>query len=406
MTEFLQIIDIPAIRIAIMASMVVVYLMAAAVWLRPSTQYYGQHWILGGGLLVLGMLLLALRGRVWDSLSIVLANALIVAGAFALLCGVRVFAGRPAHRSLPVVAGVGASLFFLYFTYIIPSAQVRVIFMTSIMALVCFLLTILLWRNFQSGTKALQRGIAGLLAMAGLYFGVVAITALVSANPETQSPAHTPMFLNFTLVSIVVMFTFTVLAQRRLQQQLEYDMRHDFLTGALDRRAFEEAGEQELAASIRYTRPLSLIFLDLDHFKRINDQYGHKAGDETLKRASQDLARHLRKSDVFARTGGEEFGILLPETNHPDALSLASRILREVEKRPLPVQGHEHITVSAGVASVAGGTSITWEAFTKAADDALYDAKHNGRNCVSSADTIDLDETGPKTIYLQQRPAT
>lgn len=396
MTEFMPIVDIPTIRIAALATMVVVYLMALTIWLRPSTQYYGRYWALGGGLLVLGILLLALRDRVWDSLSIVLANALIVAGAVALLCGVRVFVRRSAHRLFPVAAGFGAGLFYLYFTYIIPSVQVRVVFMTSFMALVCFLLATLLWRNFQPGVKALQRGIAGLLAMAGLYFGSVAVTALVSANPETQSPAHTPMFLNFTLISIVVMFTLTVIAQRRLQQQLEYDMRHDFLTGALVRRAFEEAAEQELAASNRYTRPLSLIFLDLDHFKRINDQHGHKAGDETLKRASQDLARHLRKSDVFARTGGEEFAILLPETNLQDALSLANRILCEVAKKPLPIEGQEYLTVSAGVASVAGGKPTTWAAFAKAADDALYNAKRNGRNCVSSAGTIDLDESSPQ----------
>jgi diguanylate cyclase (GGDEF)-like protein len=113
----------------------------------------------------------------------------------------------------------------------------------------------------------------------------------------------------------------------------------------------------------------------------------------------------LRKSDIFARTGGEEFGILLPETNLTDALSLANRILREVEKNPLPIQEQEYLTASAGVASVAGGTSTTWEAFNKAADDALYDAKHNGRNCVSSAGTIDLDESGSQTIDLQQRRA-
>lgn len=156
----------------------------------------------------------------------------------------------------------------------------------------------------------------------------------------------------------------------------------DGLTGVLNRRAFYERGEAELARIGRYGGTAALLALDIDHFKRVNDTWGHKAGDQVLIAFAGGVRRCLRESDLIGRVGGEEFCILAPNTENADAL--AERILSLVRGSPI-ASGTEQIriTTSIGISNLRAGDTSVADAVCRA-DAALYKAKHSGRDrCVS-----------------------
>ncbi|HEY0837379.1 MAG TPA: sensor domain-containing diguanylate cyclase [Azospirillum sp.] len=164
----------------------------------------------------------------------------------------------------------------------------------------------------------------------------------------------------------------------------------DSLTGASNRRHFIEVAEREIERAQRYRRPLSMLMLDIDHFKRVNDTYGHHVGDEALRAFTAVCQRTLRRNDILGRMGGEEFAVLLPETDAPGARRLAERIRRKVMETAVPADGGAvRFTVSIGVASCQGGEH-TVDALLSCADEALYQAKHAGRNRVVGAVQVPL----------------
>jgi diguanylate cyclase (GGDEF)-like protein len=156
----------------------------------------------------------------------------------------------------------------------------------------------------------------------------------------------------------------------------------DGLTQCYNRRYFEEALERECNRARRHKRPLSLVLFDIDHFKQKNDAFGHVAGDSILRQIAAAIAPRLRREDIFARTGGEEFAVLLPEIAAQGANVTAEKIRRIVEEATLMVERDVvRITVSVGFASL--DTVLPQpSALFKAADEALYRAKDAGRNCV------------------------
>jgi len=156
----------------------------------------------------------------------------------------------------------------------------------------------------------------------------------------------------------------------------------DALTGAYNRRVFDDRLQGELAFSVRHKQPLSLLLLDVDHFKQFNDTHGHQAGDRVLQVVSRRIAETLRTEDVFARYGGEEFGILVRDTTPVGALVVAERLRGLVADTPIVYEGRElSVTVSIGVAC-NGADSVTAEQLIKEADEALYRAKERGRDRV------------------------
>ena len=160
---------------------------------------------------------------------------------------------------------------------------------------------------------------------------------------------------------------------------LDLQARTDALTGLLNRRGFESQMAFAMALARRSTRPLSVIAVDVDHFKRVNDTYGHEAGDEVLRRLARTLETRLRGSDVIARLGGEEFVALLPDTDLEGARAIAQTLVTAMAQQQDPVVGT--ITVSAGVASMRGADD-TGTAILRRSDIALYEAKGQGRNRV------------------------
>ena len=173
-----------------------------------------------------------------------------------------------------------------------------------------------------------------------------------------------------------------------LELRLEAEARRDPLTGVPNRRRFEEQAEQEVERTRRFGRPLSVFIIDLDHFKHINDSLGHALGDEVLRAVAGLCRRSMRQTDLFARLGGEEFVALLPETNLKDATLLADRLRAQVSETPVLLKPDPRtITVSIGVAEY-DPSNPSWQAMLDAADQALYEAKRQGRNRVVRSDRL------------------
>ena len=215
----------------------------------------------------------------------------------------------------------------------------------------------------------------------GIVFGIVSI-ALREVIALDQLPAATPLLwrvanaLAYIAVVAVAMAGLTKL--RTSQAQLNLLATHDQLTSVLNARAFAERLTQELERNSRYPRPLSLLYLDLDNFKVINDSHGHQTGDAVLRLVADAMRTSVRQSDVVGRLGGDEFAVLMPETDAPLADAAAKRLaasLRNVFK------GTPSVTASIGVVSCAA-TDANTDDLLRRADQAMYDAKRLGKDRV------------------------
>jgi diguanylate cyclase (GGDEF)-like protein/PAS domain S-box-containing protein len=169
--------------------------------------------------------------------------------------------------------------------------------------------------------------------------------------------------------------------QKLLLSQIEQMAVTDELTGICNRRGLFEHGKRDIARAHRLTTPLCVLFLDIDHFKYLNDHFGHDQGDLVLKQLSGRIQSHIREFDLFARYGGEEFVILLPDTSAEHAGQIAERIRKTVIETSFPfLENQNHVTVSIGVESL--GPEDTLQVLIKKADQLMYVAKQNGRNRV------------------------
>jgi diguanylate cyclase (GGDEF)-like protein len=171
-----------------------------------------------------------------------------------------------------------------------------------------------------------------------------------------------------------------ILARQKIEKELVHLATIDPLTSIPNRRKFDDMLHYELNRDTRYKNKLSLIFCDLDYFKLINDGYGHKIGDDVLKEFTTMVCKNIRRTDIFARWGGEEFILLLPETDIKTALYTAEKLRMTTEEYEFSYI--EKMTASFGVTQFIDGDDET--TFIKRADDALYMAKKNGRNRVES----------------------
>jgi len=178
-------------------------------------------------------------------------------------------------------------------------------------------------------------------------------------------------------------------AMRRLHRMAS----HDFLTDALARRAFMAQGSKLMARLARERSPMAVLMLDIDHFKRVNDTYGHAQGDKVLQGFATIVSEALRPGDLFGRLGGEEFAVVLPRIRQADAMAVARRLCKQIRNHAFVVPGHPaplQVTVSIGLVVRAGvSANDSLGALMSDADAALYDAKASGR------DRIQLNETPP-----------
>ena len=170
----------------------------------------------------------------------------------------------------------------------------------------------------------------------------------------------------------------------KLQREYEHVASTDGLTGLHNRRWLNDAFKRQMGRCERNGHPCSIIMIDIDHFKQMNDRFGHLAGDRILCTVAQVLLNMLRPTDLVARYGGEEFALCLPETPLKGAWTIADRLRKAISNTPTPFEEGKllpAVNVSLGVASMQPGQSL--DALLSAADSALYRAKSNGRNCIS-----------------------
>ena len=196
----------------------------------------------------------------------------------------------------------------------------------------------------------------------------------------------------FSLPFVILFFSFSTLL---VMQWKAYDKEIlkiaaiDPLTQLNNRGFLMDSFKRELALCERReedSKALSCILLDLDHFKSVNDTYGHQVGDDVLVAAAKTLKSEVREYDIVGRYGGEEFLVILPQTDLPTALIVAERCRNSIQALKIPVYANEelHVTASFGVSALSGAKGTTISELVKAADEALYQAKDQGRNCVVS----------------------
>lgn len=221
--------------------------------------------------------------------------------------------------------------------------------------------------------------------------GVRAVVALIGPGDSAANLSDPTLINLLGLLGLALMGLFLHLAlgltvAMRLVQGLQRLNLRDPLTGLGNRRALQESAAVQLARFERHGRAFAVVSLDIDHFKRVNDAWGHAVGDLALCHLATLLQAQLRMEDLAVRTGGEEFLLVLPETDLEAAQHLAERLRLTVASTPLVVSERAlPLTISLGVAQARSGESL--DALLERADAALYRAKHEGRNCVRLAQT-------------------
>ncbi|MFM5876944.1 diguanylate cyclase [Aeromonas veronii] len=224
-------------------------------------------------------------------------------------------------------------------------------------------------------------GVMNTLNAAYLTLGLKELSSKEAKKPLGFTPFN--ISPNAKRTSKLMYFMSKVTSELELaNQELEKISRVDFLTGTLNRKAFTTRVDYELSKSRRYKTDASLVIMDIDFFKKVNDDHGHLVGDKVLQIVSKIVNSEIRESDIFARYGGEEFILFLPETGIIDAKEMTERIRRAIEERTSggSTSDSPPVTCSFGVSAVISSDNIS--TLIKRADDALYNAKNNGRNRV------------------------
>jgi diguanylate cyclase (GGDEF)-like protein len=265
------------------------------------------------------------------------------------------------------------------------------------------------WRGREERLPS-RPAVIAVFASLALVFAVRIPLIGVAPFPFGAQPA-TPAWL--AIFNLLIFFHTMVLAvllvamtKERLELQQRTKAQTDPLTGALNRRAFTVIGRRLLLRHRKQHEPLSLIFIDLDHFKSLNDRYGHFVGDEVLINFVAIVQDNIRPTDFLFRMGGEEFCCVLPYTGTDEALGVAERIRRQAEAAMPEVAGRPvHVTVSVGVSSTdVFGYDI--DLVMHSADLAVYDAKRQGRNrVVAAAADVVVSISGPTPVTPEKRVA-
>ena len=223
-------------------------------------------------------------------------------------------------------------------------------------------------------------------ASAAIVIGLLLLRAVVheveSLLAEFHANRATYLYVFFATAALSMLLGYIL--GRRVEEMRQQTM-IDALTGLYNRLGFNVRLHDEYRRAERFHAPLTLMLIDIDRLKEINDEYGHGAGDLILRGAATAIRKTLRETDCGARWGGDEFAIVAPNTTEPAAERLGERLLSEIPKWAR--LGHDGVTASVGLATVypAGDPSTTPEALLSAADAALYQAKHGGRNQIRGA---------------------
>ncbi len=330
----------------------------------------------------LSTLLFAGRGFWPDFVTIVLANLILLAGIVSYHAGIARFFGRRVvwWRWVALLLVLAPVLY--WYGLVDPNYNARLIVVCLVWSGIFLSMAWLIWRHAPR-TFPTHFTVTTLL----LHVAVLMLRFFSAWMPMAEEGLLTPTRVQSlyvgsnALMLLALGMGMILLAGDRLRAEFEHIASHDPLTNVLTRRVFMDACAQELARCRRHGRSMALLLMDIDHFKGVNDTHGHQMGDRVLLDFAQRITGLLRRPDLLARFGGEEFVLLLPETTLDEALAVAERILARVAE---PGEGLPPITVSVGVATNRPDEAEI-DTLLARADKALYKAKDEGRNRVEIA---------------------
>lgn len=349
--------------------------------LRPAV----NPWVAATLLQPVGFVLLTQRDVLPPWLTIVVANGLIALAFAAYGLALRRFyqlPTRPGLLALMVALAVATSA---WWGLVQPDLTQRLIAISLVLA---WTLGYSAWTIYRrSDARGPIRHVAG-----GAFLGAALIMAYRSVVLLYDPGQVTGVFqlthvqvLTYALGSVlpvVATLGFLLLCTERSQRELERAARVDYLTGVYNRRAIEELGTRAIAAARRHGMSLAALVVDIDHFKQINDELGHAAGDRALVRAVDRIRDELRAEDLLGRLGGEEFIVLMPSTDSASAVAAAERIREAFSAQPLELgEQRRPVTLSIGVAVLAPADR-QFSQLLQRADRAMYAAKKAGRDLV------------------------
>jgi len=338
----------------------------------------------------IGHLLIMLRGLIPDVLSVVVGNLMLSSVFVGMIAAVYQFQGRPVRWALLLAPPL---LVLVFVSVFIDNFPARVSFVGLVIGLqaVWALLAALSHRHATVG-RGQWLLVAGLSLEAVVLGGraLVAISTHSEATNILQSSAlQTLTFLATFSVVLISSVGFVFMSRDRADENNRVLAALDPLTGVANRRSLIAALDRDVARAQRMREPMALMMVDIDHFKDVNDQYGHPAGDRVLCSVVNVLRQRVRAQDLVGRYGGEEFMVLLPDTGLTGAEQLARELCKAVEESRCPADGVPGpgiaVTVSIGVFGGRLESGDSWDMLIAAADRALYQAKNNGRNRVEVA---------------------
>ncbi len=345
-----------------------------------------RWWILAMATHPLGFLLISLRGVLSDWWTAVVANTLLALSFAAFAIALRTFNGSPQRREQLYLLVAATAVLAVYYTQIDDNLPMRIGSISMVFALLLGASARAIYRRGQP-LNAITH-VTGSLFAAGTvvmaYRAVVYLFALAPI-PDTVfvvTPLQVAAYALGGLLPVVSTIGFLLMCTEYNQQELAKAARLDYLTGICNRRAIEDLAGRSIAAARRHGIPLAMMIVDVDHFKRINDEYGHEAGDYALVETVRRIRESLRSEDLVGRLGGEEFVAVMPNTDGIAALAAAERMRASFSEEPMHIGGGDIvITVSVGVA-VLDAQDQQYSHLLRRADRAMYAAKSAGRNRV------------------------
>lgn len=329
--------------------------------------------------------LIICRGRIHDFFSVLLANYALVIGttfevmAFLSLIGCYNHILKRAYGALVASFVICFNIIFLFFN--VESSRVMLISIYVVLLWFFPIYKMLIDRN----ASILQRIFAILYGVALLAFLVRALAVFGIGESMTLTSSNffnAVAFLSIYTIMLIGSIGFILLAKEKADLKLYMSATFDQMTGIYNRASVISNAKALISLHARKGRPISLLMIDLDHFKVINDSYGHQVGDIVLKEFSQNIKEQLRSYDLFGRFGGEEFIILLPETGLDKAVEIAERLRISIEHSPVCFDHEIFYTISIGGVSIIPDQDTAIETLFNHSDKALYRAKETGRNRV------------------------
>jgi diguanylate cyclase (GGDEF)-like protein len=347
---------------------------------------YLWHWTAAMVSTVLGMVLFSMRGLWPDVLTILVANLMLLGNLLFTLSGYDRLFGRRTPWRWMVALAVAQALAYAWFTWGYNHFPTRILTFNGTLAVLSIASMAVLWderRRWGVVVLLLPLAAHGMQALLGLVRVALVLLGLETGqNLDSVTQPHAVVIMLNSAAVLALVFGFMTLHAGRLHDELDNQAVTDVLTQLSNRRGFERQLAIEWRRHLRHGHPLAVLMVDIDHFKRINDAHGHAAGDAALRHLGRVLAEHVRPYDLCARTGGEEFRVVLPGA-HLEEAQLSAERLRQAELRfGEGPQGEPWVmTLSIGVSLTRAGDLSGHDAVRRA-DAALYRAKQAGRNRV------------------------